>query len=374
MVESRREDSQIEEIEGIGEDEISLGSDYPIDDVLIRNEGRTIYEFLGGIRRGDYIMAPDFQRDFVWNESKQSRLIESVLMRVPLPALYFAENESGRLVVVDGLQRLSTFRQFVEGGSSLSLRNSEYNGKRFADLPYNLQRRIGSCYMLVYIIDARVPDRLKFDIFRRVNSGVPLTRPQMRNAVFNGKGTRFLREEAHSRLFKQVTGGIVPTFNMMDRELVNRFCAFDLLGSDAYRGDDGEGMHGFLDDAVAHMNKMDDQDLKKLGERFQRGLGNNYRVFHKNAFRILTRDNRISPFNSCLWDVMLIELSQRDADLVDSRRKEVLEGLYEGLLEDRDFYRALTVRPGTPDLRYTQSAVKTRFSRSRTIFRRVFGD
>lgn len=372
MVESSREDSQIEEIE-LGEDETSRGSDYPIDKVLIRNEGRTIYDFLAGIDRGDYIMDPDFQRDFVWDESKQSKLIESVLMRVPLPTLYFAENESSRLVVVDGLQRLSTFRRFVEGGSSLRLRNPEYNGKRFADLPYNLQRRIGNCYMLAYIIDASVPDSLKFDIFDRVNSGVPLTRPQMRNALYNGKGTRFLRDEAHSELFKQVTGGIVPTINMTDRELVNRFCAFDLLGPDAYRGDNKEDMNTFLNDAVARMNKMDDQELKKLGERFQKGLDNNRRVFRERAFRMLTRDYRVSPFNNCLWDVMLIELSRRDADLVDSRRKAVSKG-FEDLLEDRDFYRALTVRPGLPDLRYTRSAVITRFSRSRIIFRRVFGD
>ena len=361
---------QIDDLEGIGEDETLMGGDYPIDKVLIRNESRTVDEVLRRIHRNDYIMDPDFQRDFVWSESKQSRLIESVLMRMPLPALYLAENENGRMVVVDGLQRLSTFRRFVDGNSRLKLDNRpELNRKRFADLPYNLRRRIEDCYLLVYIIDSRVPDRMKFDIFHRVNSGVPLTRPQMRNALYNGKGTRFLRDESDTGLFKRIVDGSrlskkTATNRMDDRKFVNRFCAFHLLGVEAYQGD----MDKFLDNAGHHMNGMDDRGISALRDQFQNGLDNNYRVFRKSAFRIIGRNHRVSDISEPLWDVMLVGLSQRDANLVNSHSGALYMAFID-LLENRDFYVAVT-RDDTD----SRSAVLKRFSYSKRMFGEVFGD
>ena len=137
-------------------------------------------------------MDPDFQRDFIWPVDKQSKLIESVLMRIPLPVFYIAENEDGRMVVVDGLQRLSTFRNFVEDGLRLRLPDQpDLNGKQFADLEPKLQNRIEDCNLTLYVIDSKAPERARLDIFERVNGGVPLTRQQMRNCLYMGQGTKF---------------------------------------------------------------------------------------------------------------------------------------------------------------------------------------
>ena len=108
-----------EEIEGIGNLGDSALGEYPLDTMMIRNESRTIHDVLRRIGQDNFIMDPDFQRDFIWPVDKQSKLIESVLMRIPLPVFYIAENEDGRMVVVDGLQRLSTFKNFVEDGLRL---------------------------------------------------------------------------------------------------------------------------------------------------------------------------------------------------------------------------------------------------------------
>ena len=93
--------------EGLGEEDTSWGH-YPLDELLIRNESRTIYDVVRRIKLAQYVMDPDFQRDFIWPEDKQSKLIESVVMRIPLPVFYLAEDDAGKMVVVDGLQRLST--------------------------------------------------------------------------------------------------------------------------------------------------------------------------------------------------------------------------------------------------------------------------
>ena len=123
-----------EEIEGIvHEGDLSLG-DYPIDTLLIRTENRTVHDVLRRIDQGQYVMDPEFQRAFIWDDVKQSRLIESVLMRIPLPVFYLAEDSEGRMVVVDGLQRLSTFHRFVSGGFRLKLeKQAGLNGKRFRE-------------------------------------------------------------------------------------------------------------------------------------------------------------------------------------------------------------------------------------------------
>ena len=125
-------DTDAEEIEGLGGDEDASWGDYPIDTVLIRNENRTVHDVLRRIEQGSFVMAPDFQRDFIWPEDKQSKLIESVLMRIPLPVFYLAEDDQGRMVVVDGLQRLSTFQRFVNNELRLKLPDqAELHKKQF---------------------------------------------------------------------------------------------------------------------------------------------------------------------------------------------------------------------------------------------------
>src|SRR5690606_23852923 len=99
--------TDIEEIEGIGEDEVESLGDYPIDTLLIRNETRTVHDVLRRIEQGHFVMDPDFQRDFIWLDDKQSKLIESVLMRIPLPVFYLGEDDKGRMIVVMNLVQMS---------------------------------------------------------------------------------------------------------------------------------------------------------------------------------------------------------------------------------------------------------------------------
>ena len=209
--------AEFEEPEGLDEKDTSWG-DYPLDELLIRNETRTIYEVVRRIKQGKYVMDPDFQRDFIWPEDKQSKLIESVVMRIPLPVFYLAEDDAGKMVVVDGLQRLSTFQRFVNGELNLRLADrAELHGKTFDDLEPKLQTRIEDCNLVFYVIDSKVPERARLDIFERVNGGVPLSRQQMRNSLFMGPATRVLKREARTEAFLRATGRSLNTKSMRDR-------------------------------------------------------------------------------------------------------------------------------------------------------------
>lgn len=354
-----------EKIEGL-ENKGSWG-EYPLDEMLIRNDHRTVHDVLRRIEQGSYVMNPDFQRDFIWPEDKQSKLIESVIMRIPLPVFYTAEDSEGRTVVVDGLQRLSTFHKFVNNELKLRLPDrEELNGKQFSDLSPKFQNRIEDCNLIFYIIDSKAPERARLDIFERVNGGVPLTRQQMRNCLFMGKATSFLRIEAQTDIFLEATGESLNQKTMRDREFVNRFCAFRLLSLDKYRGD----MDDFLANCLTGMNKMQDSDLERLSMEFRRGLDNNYNLFRQHAFRKSSADYPYntgrSVINASFWDVMSTGLSFYKSCHVRAHA-ELLRGAIQQLLNTDEFNTAITY--GTSDTK----RVRYRFQMAQEKFEEILG-
>ena len=353
-----------EQIEGLDSEGSSWG-DYPLDEMLIRSDNRTIHDIIRRIDQGRYVMDPDFQRDFIWPEDKQSKLIESVIMRIPLPVFYLAEDDEGRMVIVDGLQRLSTFNRFVKNKLKLRLPDrSDLNGRSFSDLSPKFQNRVEDCNLIFYVIDSKVPERARLDIFERVNGGVPLTRQQMRNSLFMGKATRFLKEEAQTEMFRQATGGSLGTSTMRDREFVNRFCAFQILTATGYRRDD---MDEFLARSLRNMNRQSDDELSRLSIAFRRGLDNNYLLFERHAFRKHTREQeRRSVLNASLWDVMSTGLSRYSREQVEAQANALREAFH-ALLEDEEFNTAITYGPNDP------RKVRHRFEAAGNMIKEVLG-
>lgn len=371
-VESRPEESESstrntpvldhEQIEGLAEG--GKWGDYPIDDILIRQETRTVFEVVRRINQRFYVMNPDFQRDLVWEDAQQSKLIESVIMRIPLPVFYLAEDDRGRMVVVDGLQRLSTFQRFLKGELRLRLSHQpQLEGMRFSDLSPKLKNRVEDCNLIFYIIDSKVAEGARLDIFERVNSGVPLTRQQMRNSLYMGPATRFLRREAKTKIFVESTGHSLQSKTMRDREFVNRFCAFRLLGVEQYHGD----MDQYLASCLRYMNKMDCQHLDDLATEFRRGLANNLKLFGKHAFRkhAPNQDSR-SILNASLWDVMTTGLSRYPEDHILKESRSLLKSFFDLLATDQ-FNAAITYATNG------QSRVQARFEMAKTMFREVLG-
>lgn len=352
-----------EPIEGVDQPDGGGWGDYPIDTVLIRTETRTIFDVIRRIAGDSFVMDPDFQRDFIWPEDKQSKLIESVLMRIPLPVFYLAEDGRGRMIVVDGLQRLSTFQRFLNNELRLRLpEQSELDKKYFKDLPPKLQNRVEDCNLVLYIIDAKVPERARLDIFERVNGGVPLTRQQMRNCLYMGDATRFLKEEAGTEVFLESTGHSLATTTMRDREFVNRFCAFQVLPIEDYRD-----MDEFLATALTKINKFAPDQLTQLSAEFRSGLENNYAVFEKHSFRKHSAGQTSrSVLNASLWDVMSTGLSKYPREVVETNA-DLLRSAFYMRLEDPVFTHAITYSTNST------KNVRTRFEMAWQMFEEVFG-
>lgn len=346
-------ESNLREAEGIeGSEDASFGlHDYPIDSLLIRSEQRTVQDVVRRIDQGRYIMDPDFQREFLWKPDRQSRLIESVLMRIPLPVFYLAETADGKLIVVDGLQRLSTFHRFLHNELPLQGTNPDLDGKKFKDLPAKLQNRIEDAQLMIYLIDSKVPERARLDIFERVNSGVPLTRQQMRNALYQGKATALLRALATDSTFLDVTDEGLDRKGMRDREAANRFCAFYLLGVEKYAD-----LDGFLAEALRRLNRSPDEEINQLKKVFILSMNNNRTVFGEHAFRRYKAGQQTrSMINMSLFDVESVIMARYPEDQVQAKA-EALRAAFFRLMDNEEFRDAISL--GTSD----KAKVKTRFA------------
>lgn len=318
-------------------------SAYPLDDIMVRKDTRGVGDVVKRIEAGRYSMNPDFQRDFVWKPDKQSKLIESCVMRIPLPVLYVAEGEDGRITVVDGLQRLSTFQAFLTNKLKLTGLGKDHplEGKRYDELPINLQEQIEDTQLTLYILDKDAPEAARLDIFDRVNSGIPLSRQQMRNALYNGPATRWLAAMATDPLFLSATGETLSRETMRDREAINRFAAFNLLGWESYNGD----MDLYLAKALAALNAAEPDAIEQATRDFQGSMKRNEELFGRHAFRKSLAERREDAYRSVInismFDTFAFCLARITDEALRRSEMNIVERIVELMRFDR-FNNAVT--------------------------------
>jgi hypothetical protein len=320
------------------------------------------------LRDGDIELAPDFQRNRVWKATQKSRLIESILLQIPLPAFYFAEDSEGMLRVVDGLQRLSTVQQFVQE-ESFELTGLEYlhdaGGKRFGELPAPWRRRIQNTQIVVHVIDPTTPSGVKYDIFKRINTGgSPLNHQEIRHCMSKQRSRDFLSRCTHMPEFGDAAGGrLVDHVRMNDREMVLRFCAFSLLGERTYYEKEFRAMDPFLEEATARLDDpqaVPDERLDALAEEFRTAMTGSYSVFGEHAFRKWPYGNEWrSPINRPLFEVWSVVLSGHAAADVAARASSIVVAARKLMTNDPDYINAITSSTGDPrrvHYRFTKTA------------------
>lgn len=349
-------------VEGLGGDDDEFGEvTHPYDPSKnnIVTKQLSLDLLLRRLRHDEIDLMPDFQRKGnLWSDERMSRLIESILIRIPLPVLYFDATDDAKWLVVDGLQRLSTLKRFVID-QSLVLTRLEYlrahEGKRFSELPRDLQRRIEETQVTAHLIEPGTPLEVKYNIFRRINTGgIVLTAQEIRHALNPGPVAKLLAELASSPELVETTLGSVPTDRMLDRELVLRFCAFYRTPLESYQGN----MDLFLTQQMRELNRAPAEHHDELRQAFLAALTAARELFGVHAFRKrYQRDDRRKPINKALfeaWTVTLARLDpERRARLV-SARELVVDGFIT-LMGNFDFDQAIT--QGTGDVR----RVLTRF-------------
>ena len=207
---------------------------YPMKSIKVERGFYTTYELK---RKYDkkpslVILDSEFQRESVWKTQQKRELIESILMGLPLPIFYFNEDKLGRLIVIDGRQRLNAIFEFLDNDFALDKLKilDDFNKKKFSDLDPIYQSKIEDYQIMAHVIQPMTPDRVKFDIFDRVNrAGTQLNKQEIRNALYQGQATMLLNDISKTSEFNKSTENyFLRDKRMKNRYIILRFIAFYL--------------------------------------------------------------------------------------------------------------------------------------------------
>jgi len=308
----------------------------------------------------DLDLSPDFQRNFVWvNPTQKSRLIESILLRIPLPVFYLAQDDRGIHHVVDGVQRLSVIRDYIS--NKFKLKNLEYlkdcegcyfdkNGGKNLDQKYI--RRIKQTQLYFNIIDPQTPVKVKFEIFKRINTGgMPLNHQEIRNCLANANVRSMLKRLTHSKEFLDATDGSVRSIRMEDQELIMRFLSFYyeriIKHKDfSYKGN----MKAFLDDTLQVLNHESPDRLSQIEQAFLNSMRNSHYLFGVYAFRKCKREHleqgaRRQLINKSLFTTISVLLSTYPHEEIVKKNDVacLLHPFTDKLDNNPEFYSNLTI-------------------------------
>lgn len=296
-----------------------------------------------------------FQRqDDLWDKVQQSRLIESILIRFPLPAFFFDATEDNNWLVVDGLQRLSSIRNFCvekEKDRRLKLTNLEFlshlNGKTWDDLSNDLKRVIEEAQVVIYKIMPGTPTDVKFNIFKRINTGGLILEPQeIRHALFQGEPAKFIAELGRDAAFIRATDGRIKTHRMLDRDFANRFLCFYLFGYNNYVPD----LDTFMSKAMASINDKTEEERELIKEDFTQAMDLAYQVFGQEAFRkVINEGSRLPPINKALFDAIATQfalLTNEERSSLYEHRVAFKAGLRSLLEKDATFFTSISSSTG----------------------------
>ena len=314
------------------------------------------------VNRGKVNLQPDFQRNFVWNTSKASRLVESLLLDIPIPVIYVAEEANRTYSVVDGQQRLTSICSFVNGtlpgGQTFKLSGlqvlSELNRKTFSDLAVEQQESILNFILRVIIIERDSDPDVKFEVFERLNLGAEkLNDQEVRNCVYRGNYNELLRDLAHNSHLLKILRSEQPHTRMADRQLILRFFAMWRHTPSGYKGP----MKRFLNSEMEYHRNLSPEALQRMQQAFEDAIEVAYRVFEENAFRRFKPGNAYNPngswessrLNVALWDTLLYTFTRFEKDVLMAVAPHIREEFLDLMTHDSQFSNYISSSTDKPD-------------------------
>ena len=337
---------------------INTPIDKPFDPSSLKVEVKntTVGQLTDMLRNGMIDLQPDFQRHGdLWGAAKKSRLIESLILGLPLPSFYFfIDAEKEKWVVIDGLQRLSSINSFMVEESlkltGLQFLDKTHNGRFYEDFSYFEQLEMSMRSVTLNIISGASSAEAKYIIFQRINSeGTKLTPAEIRNALFHGPSMDLVKRLAESPSFENATDGKVSKKRLLHYDFVSRFFAFYIWGFKAYPG---YNMDFFIGNALEKMNEFtSEEEWENVENAFLNSLSLCKSLLGADTFRqpltdaerrnanIKSNPISLSLFEAMMWSVSQLSESER-LELLN--RKSVYVEKYAEMFEDEALRKNLS--------------------------------
>ncbi len=362
-------DDHDDELDDLEEDEATQEEDEATDDLGV--DKRKIFTDksdppIGALymrhEAGDLVLEPLFQRRKVWEDSRSSRLIESLILEVPLPVFYLAEGADGNEEVIDGQQRLTAFFRFLHNDYPLKALKAlpQLNGMYFKDLDKPTQKLIRDSSIRTITFKKESDENLRFEIFERLNTGaVPLNRQELRNCVYRGPYNELLIELAKDPDYMALMGLKGPEKRMKDVEYVLRFAAFHHATYLKYK----PPIARFLDEDMRKFQRASNQERADLRSAFKTAVSLVRSLLGQHAFRRFKRGTdkarggnwEPKQFNASLFDILMWSFADKDKNQVMANLDAIREALIVLMTEDDSFVEAIELSTSSVKM------VKTRF-------------
>ena len=309
-----------------------------------------IESLYGKWKRGKLVLQPEFQRHFVWDTAKSSRLIESALLDIPLPIVYLSQGKDGKEYVIDGQQRLTSFFSFVDGkfpdGREFKLTGlkvfDNLTKKTFKDIEETLQDKVKYCKIRTITFRKESDSELRFEIFERLNTGaVSLNEQELRNCIYRGPYNALLRELASDEDFMHLLGLKCEEKRMRDVELVLRFAAFYHATYLNY----SPPMKKFLNEDMEKYQQISEKDATQLKIAFKNAVTIIGSLLDTHAFKRFykgdekNRNGRWEPkkFNASLYDILMYSFARVDKNTAYQNLDSLREALIYLMTNDKEF-------------------------------------
>jgi hypothetical protein len=319
--------------------------------------------------RGQVDLQPHYQREYVWEQRPElpSRLIESLLLEIPVPPIYFGRMPGGRLEVIDGQQRLTTLIRFVRNEFDLQRlqRMGGLNGKHFHALSEEQQAKVMDAPIRSIVIDAGNNQNLRYEVFERLNRGaMGLNEQELRNCVYRGAFCDLLAKLETDTIWRRIKGGDKPEPRFVEREMILRFFAFANRLSE-YKGK----LKSFLNDYMAKYAARGDADIRSQANMFRQTMQNVWTVFGENSGRLYSTGTEDRPTIEGRWeakfsisalDIQASALAGRNSGTVQNAAEQIRELYVFYLLTQPQVRLAISRQPaGTAATKLRWTGFKT---------------
>lgn len=359
------ENEEIIDEEDTSSDRVVITHPFSPSEIELTSPSLNLGDLIDMLTHGEINLDTDFQREGnLWNIQKQSRLIESVLLGLRLPAFYFEKVDKQKWDIIDGLQRCWTIKNFcVDKEFALTGLEflKEFEGKKFDELDYIFKREIKRSQITVNLLTIGVQKRAKYILFQRLNTGgVELTPQEVRNAVYQGIAIDTLKKMSKSDQFIEATGGRIPTQRKQNDDFISRFMSFYLTDFNKYNPD----LDSFININMDKLIELPEKERQQLIDDFNKAMTIATMVFGVDAFRKRNKmDDVRKPINKAYFEVISVNFSkltdQETTNLINN--KELFKENLLVIMNSKKYWDSLSSGTGKVD------SVKTRFSWFRDV-------